>query len=308
MKVSRYPLSDDLWNRIHSLVVDSLFSSLGFINVWRTIGGKPVCWLVEQNDLLLAVFPSVEFGVRPVKRLYAMPNGCYGRLFFCDSNTIDKREIAHHLLGELANAGYIKLCFYDFYGCIPSHPDFQVRKCYTTLVDISTPDWEPPNKKLRQQIHKAEREGIHLETFDFHKHFPQFLKLVKLSDKRIGCRTTYTPAFFEALAALAENDTRVRWIWCERDGEPVSSNIFIMEGDNLLHWQAYFNEAFSFLQPSKYIPFITARAAAQEGITHLNLGATPENAPGVVYYKSKWGGKQYPYNCYYRKSGLGKLV
>ncbi len=237
-----------------------------------------------------------------------MPNGCYGRLFCRNPPAPETERIAASVLDALSGAGYLKVFIYDFYDCLPPHKCFKITKCQTTLVDISSPDWQPPDKKLRQQIRKAEREGIKIEKFNPDRHFSQFMHLVKLTEQRIGCPCKYTAAFFKALASLAQKDSRVRWIWCEHNGEPVSSNVFFIENDNLLHWQSYFNEAFSFLQPNKYIPFVTARAVAQEGITYLNLGASPENTAGVDFYKSKWGGSPRFYNCFVCQTVLGKLL
>jgi hypothetical protein len=47
---------------------------------------------------------------------------------------------------------------------------------------------------------------------------------------------------------------------------------------------------------------------AKAGISRLNLGGTPENAPGLEYYKKRWGGEAVEYICYYRKSLLGRLI
>jgi hypothetical protein len=308
MKVARYPLSRAVWEDIAPLIGDAFFVSVGFSNLWRTLGGTPVYWLAKEHDEILAVLPGVEFGNRPFRRFLCMPNGCYGRLFFCNSPAIDRDRITTSLMDTLSGASYLKVFIYDFYNCLPSHKKFSIEECQTTLVDISSPDWQPPDKKLRQQIRKAEREGINIERFDLDKHLPRFLHLVKLTEKRIGSPSKYTAAFFKALASLAREDNRVRWIWCEHKGEPVSSNIFFIEHDSLLHWQSYFNEAFSYMQPHKYIPFTVAREVAQEGITYLNLGASPENVPGVEYYKSKWGGSPRFYNCHVRRTILGRLL
>jgi hypothetical protein len=107
---------------------------------------------------------------------------------------------------------------------------------------------------------------------------------------------------------LAEEDKRVQWVWSEHNGQAVSSHIFLIEHDNLLFWQMYFDEALTFLKPNQYVPFVTAKRMAREGVKWFNFGVSPKNAPGVVFYKKKWGGKLYSYNCYVMRRGLGKFL
>ena len=50
------------------------------------------------------------------------------------------------------------------------------------------------------------------------------------------------------------------------------------------------------------------REMAKLGVTRLNLGGSPENAPGLTYYKKRWGGQRCLYSGYVLKRGLGKLL
>ncbi|MFH1373416.1 MAG: GNAT family N-acetyltransferase [bacterium] len=307
MKVSRYRQDRLPWDSVAGLIGNSFFGSRDFANLWCTLGGKPVYWVAEEGGEIQAVLPGVEFGFKFIRRFHAMPAGCYARLF-CRPDIDDKTELAAAIMKALTRAGYIKLFVNDFYATFQPAGMLQTSQRETLLVDISSPDWEPPDKKLRQQIRKAEKEGICRESFDRQRHLSGFLRLVEQTGRRTGSRVTFGSRFFETLAKLAEHDSRLHWVWCEHRGEPVSSNIFIVEGSHLFHWQAFIDEAHSYLQAAKYIPFATARSAAREDITILNLGSSPEDAPGVDSFKRKWGGRPHVYNCYYRKSGLGKLL
>ncbi len=303
------PLLRVVWDEVAPLVGGSFFGSFGFANLWRTMGGKPVYWLVEHSGQILAVLPGVEFGVRPFKRFYAMPAGCYARLFNNPDTAGDRERIARTVLDAMVAARrYVKLFIYDFYESFPADPRFGIQARTTTLVDITDPDWQPPDKNLRQEIRKAVREGIHVEKFDSNRHFSQFLHLVRVSEKRIGHKCPYSAEFFWALAVLAEVDERVQWLWCEHNGQAVSSHIFLVEHDKLLFWQTYFEKALTFLKPNQYVPFAIAKRLARVGVKWLNFGASPDNAPGVTFYKKRWGGKLYNYNRYVMKRGLGRFL
>jgi len=308
MKVSRYSLSEISWEAIAPLIGDSFFGSVGFANLWRAIGGKPVYWIAEENGALAAVLSGVEFGFAPFKRFYAMPEGCYGRLFFADSHADNKEAVATSCLDALSKAGYVKTYIYDFYACLPAYRGFVGSNRHTTLVDVSSPGWQPPNKQLLQQIRSALRNGIEIEEFDIDKHFSRFLALLETTGRRHGRNLRYPPEFFKELALLAHDDSRVVWIWCEYEGRAAASHIYLIENDMLLYWQPYFDKNFSFLKPNQYMLFSTARSMALRGVKRLNLGASPHDASGLIRYKKKWGGKQYDYNCYSRQTFLGKLL
>ncbi|MFQ6008252.1 MAG: GNAT family N-acetyltransferase [Candidatus Zixiibacteriota bacterium] len=308
MKISRYPLTDDLWTVIAPLIGDSFFGSKGFANLWNTKGGKPIYWVAEDTERILAVLPGVEFGIKPFKRFYAMPNGCYSRIFYDPHVSVEDERIARMMLDSLAAADYVKIFIYDFYQSLPFDSRFGIETCTTTLVDISDADWQPPDSKLRQEIRKAVKEGIQVEKFDQQTKFSQFLHLVRLSEKQAGRKCIYSAEFFNALAGLAKEDNRVQWIWCEHNRKAVASLICFIEDDMVFAWQAYYDKTFSFLRPNKYMLFVTAREQALKGVRRLNLGASPEEVQGVVFFKKKWGGVPYDYNCYVMRKGLGKLL
>ncbi|MBU8932935.1 MAG: GNAT family N-acetyltransferase [candidate division Zixibacteria bacterium] len=284
------------------------FTSPGFAFVWESHGGTPVVWIAEEDGEIVALLPGVEYGRRPMVRFMSMPNGCYGGLVLSSKDGDNKQELGRLLLAAIADYHYATTHIYDFRSNLPSDNRFKHEPCQTSLVDISDPDWQPPDKKLRQQIRKAEKEGIEVIPFSGDTHMSGFLDLVSIFEQRTGQKCKYSPEFFSAMAVLAAGDDRVRWFWCEFEGHPVSSNIFIVNDDQLLHWQAYFDEAYSFLHPSKYIPYYAARNAVGHDLKYLNLGASPEDVPGVASYKAKWGGVVYQYNCLIRQKGLGRFL
>jgi hypothetical protein len=308
MKVVRYPFARISWDDVAPLIGDSFFGSPGFANLWRTLGGRPVYWLVEQGDRILAVLPGVEFGIGPFKRFYAMPAGCYGRLFYRSTDSDDSDEIADFFVTALLNAGYMKWFIYDYYGCFRPSVRLEVLPCQTRIVDISALDWKPPDKRLQAEIRKAYREGTQMETFNPNEQFSKFLTLMEHTERRYGRHPTYPSAFFMELARLARYDPRVHWKWCEHDGRPVASHIDFVDDNMVINWQTYHDKSFSYLKANQHMLFATARELAQTGVKYLNLSASPDNAPNVEYYKGKWGGEQYHYNCYSHKSILGKLV
>ncbi|MCK4462016.1 MAG: GNAT family N-acetyltransferase, partial [candidate division Zixibacteria bacterium] len=162
--------------------------------------------------------------------------------------------------------------------------------------------------KLQSEIRKAERAGAKIERLDAVAHMESFLQLMQATEQRHGRRPRYPPQFFSALAELAAEDDRVVWYWCEHEGRPVVSHITFIEGDTALHWQVYYDKAFSFLKANQFMLWQLIGELRPRGVHRLSLGASPPGASGLIDYKAKWGGEEYAYNCYVHKSGLGRFL
>jgi hypothetical protein len=286
----------------------SFLGSPAFARVFRTIGGRDVYWVAQLNGQPVAALTAVEFGHKPLKRLQSMPDGLYSSLVMLDDSGRNAPDAAKAILEAIAGAGYAKLYVNDFYGQLVGANACETIDCYTTLVDIARPGWRPPDKKIRSEIRKAEREGIRLLKFDPGRHFHKFLALMEGTERRHGRQPKYSAEFFGTLAELAREDERIHWVYVDADSQAAASHIYFVENDMVLNWQIYFDKAFSHLKPNQYILFHTALKLAGQGVTTLNLGASPAGADGLVEQKQKWGGRAFRYPCYCAKSMLGHLL
>ena len=307
MEIRRCQESDLSPDTIKEITGDSLFGSVEFGRVWETVGGKAVYWTVYDREKVIALLPAVEFGHRPLRRLQSMPDGCYGRLFVKAGDDAKAPDMATALQDALTEAGYRKVFLYDYYGWCVEHRSFQLETCATSLVNISSPQWEPPDKKIQSEIRKARREGIDVRRFTG-ADTDRFMSLMQQAEAEHGRKAKYPRQFFEALAVLAESDDRVQWLWCEHEGEAAASHINLIENDMLINWQVYFDRQFSFLKPNQFMLFHAARELAGKGVKYLNMGASPDEAENLRTYKKKWGGVERTYSCHVWLSALGKMI
>ena len=305
MKIVRYPIDEIADNIAESFSQQSFFSSKNFMQLWQSIGGNPVYWTVEENDTIIGLLPGVEFGVSKLKRFQSMPDGCYAK--FLLSNNI-KQDASNALLDAIGDFGYIKTYIYDYFKSFTKYEKFDTFHCSTSVVDISDPNWEPPDKKLQSEIRKAERENVTIETFDSSVHFDKFLSLMKQTEKRHNRKPKYQDVFFEKLAELAQTDNRIKWYWCEHDGDAVCSHINFIENNMVVNWQVYYDKKYSFLKANQKSLFDMAKSLSAQNITYLNLGASPIDTESLKEYKEKWGGKEYKYTCLSKESIIGKIV
>lgn len=301
------PIDEVNIDNIRLIIKNSFFASPSFLNLWKTVGGRPLYLIVENNSSIVAVLPGVEFGWGLFKRFQALPDGLYAKLFFNEAETFDKEKVLMLVKKYLENSSYSKTFLFDFYNTFDEPDQFDIIECSTNIVDISTADFQPPDKKLQSEIRKAEREEVKIVSFDFHLHFDKFIDLMEKTERRHNRTPRYLNDFYTKLSDISKKDSRVLWYWCEHEGHPVCSHINFIEDDMVLNWQVFYDKEYSFLKANQMMTFKMIKEVKKKGVKYLNLGSSPADAGGLTVYKDKWGGQTYKYNGYCKKSLIGKL-
>ncbi|PWB75321.1 hypothetical protein C3F09_02870 [candidate division GN15 bacterium] len=286
----------------------SFFGSTGFAKIWEAVGGCAVCWVLRDSESVIGVLTGVEFRSRPLTRFQSMPDGCYARLFCAAGHEAERGQAARMMLAAVRKAGYARIYLADYFRDFDLESEVNSQRYETPVVDISSPDWQPPDAKLQSEIRKAEREGVVVTAFSTESHMDKFIDLMTRAESRHQRPPRYSREFFLKLAGLAAIDDRVRWYWVEHNGAPVVSHIYLVDKTMALNWQIYFDKEFSSLKANQLVMFRAAKALAASGVTHLNLGATPPDAESVRAYKQKWGGEVYSYPITVHTSWLGRLL
>jgi lipid II:glycine glycyltransferase (peptidoglycan interpeptide bridge formation enzyme) len=235
-----------------------------------------------------------------------MPDGLYLRLIRAE-RTRNLPGSQEQMLARVLSHGYARIYLTDYFRELGETVRMAVTMHATQLIEL-TPDWEPPDAKVRSEIRKAEREGVTIEKFDASKHLDGFLDLMKATDARHGRKQKYPDQFFAALAGLASQDERVRWYYASHDGRPVVSHIYFVEGETALNWQIYYDKQFSSLKGNQLMLYRAAQQLRSEGVRFLSMGATPGDAEGVKIFKEKWGGITATYPCFEHRSLIGRLI
>jgi hypothetical protein len=305
VNVSRRAFNEVPGDRYRALTGDAFFASPGFADLWRTRDGEPCVWCVEADGRTIAVLPGVEFRRGPLRRFASMPDGCYGGVFVAEEACAERAGCTRALLAALTRR-YAIADVFDFRRATSFAPGYVQKPCEARLITITGPAWVPTDPTLEQQAQKAAREGIRIGRFDPDRHMAGLMRLAEETARVHRCRQRYPRAFFEGLAALARRDTRIVWRWCEHDGAPAASHIYIVEGGMLMAWQSFFDRRYSFLKPNQAIRLAVCREFAAAGGRTLNLGSTPRHATGLAAYKRRWGGRlvRYPDHRWNALAGL----
>jgi hypothetical protein len=243
----------------------------------------------------------------PFQRFQSFPDGLPA--FPLNMNTARASESGmSHIIDAMSHHGYLKCFIVDYNSELPPHSAFTRAKASTHVAGISGKGYEPNDKTLLSEIRKAEREGTTIIPFEWGRHGSRFIDLVALSETRHGRLPKYPARFFEALASAAQNDNRIVWTWCDHGGTPVASHIYFVLGSHAVNWQIYYDKDFSFLKSNQLTMWRTIAELRSRGVCWLNLGASPEEAEGLVAYKAKWNAVAHDYTIFEKKSLLGRLV
>lgn len=308
IKVERCDTLESDWRAfLLRLSSDSFFASPEFAELWRTMSGRPVYWTITDDNKPAAILPGVEFRSGPLTRLQAMPEGCYGRLLVEQRLCEKTQEYAEATIGRLVGK-YTKLFIFDYSKTIPADARLNLEAAKTIVADISGGNWEPPDKKERWAVRKAEKDGLALGGFDKARHLDSFMQLMADTERRHKRRPRYTRSFFEALADLSINDNRVRWVVCELENQLLASHIYFVEQKMLFYWQSYCDQKGMELRANDFLLGNVAMQSSAAGLDQLNLGSSPTEAEGLRQFKLKWGGRVHTYPIYTYRSTLGKLL
>lgn len=308
MEVKRYRIDNSsIFERINEFISDSFFSSKPFMECWEKENGKGVVWTVEENNTVLAILCGIEFGVKPFCRFQSMPDGCFGGVIINSNIKYDISLVKRQLLDKIMSFGYMKVFIYDYFDSIQPIDAYKTFEIQTQILYLSDESIIPQDRKLKGEIKKAQIEDVSIERFEKEKHFDKFLKLMKMTEDRHQRKAKYSASFFEKLAKVSKENNKIFWLWCEHDSKAVASHINIIDRNVCLNWLAYYNKEFSYLKSNQLMESHLIEILRNRNINKLNMGASPENAVGLVKYKSKWGAKKKTYKCIFRKSWLGKL-
>lgn len=160
----------------------------------------------------------------------------------------------------------------------------------TVIANLSTWDEDTLESSVRYEIRRAHREGLRIRsatTLDSETIFNQYFDTVT----RHGGVLRYTRAYFKALLALSEHDSRIFVRVGEtRDGE-VCGFIIVVHDDVKSHYlHGGFDHRHSNLRPGYGLLAEAITAARDRGSLSFNLMSSPADQPALVKFKEKWRG------------------
>ncbi|MEZ5291477.1 MAG: FemAB family PEP-CTERM system-associated protein [Vicinamibacterales bacterium] len=149
--------------------------------------------------------------------------------------------------------------------------------------------WSALDRKVRNQVRKAEKSGLTAETGGS-EHLRDFYAVFSTNMRDLGT-PVYSPRLFEAVLARFPDRTRIvvirhegraaaaglTWRWRERTEVPWASSL----------------REFNQMSPNNLLYWTILREAIAAGCTRLDFGRSTPNE-GTFHFKKQWGAEPTP--------------
>ena len=279
------------WRRI---VEGSPDASLAHAPEWlpiiqRTYGHDPVYLTAEDDDGGRAVLPAFVvrrpfFGAVVTSMPFLDSGGP------CGSSPGLKRILIEHLIAEARRIGAKSIELrssqaLDIGGRLADH------KVNMTLPMPEDVDrlWRHMDKDVRNQIRKAERSGLTIESGGVERLAP-FYDIFAVRMRDLGS-PVHATGFLAAV--LAHFGSRARVLIALKGRLPVGGLITIAFKDRLtVPWASCLKEYFP-LCPNMLLYWETLRRACVEGVRRFDFGRSSRDS-GTYRFKAQWGAREDP--------------
>ncbi len=104
----------------------------------------------------------------------------------------------------------------------------------------------------------------------------------------------YTLKFFQSLCRLLSPTGRLLWLAAWEKERLAGFQVYFLFKREAFYWSAAIDPRFSKLRPGYFLFQHFLDEALRRNVERLNLGATPEGAAGVRFFKTRVGGKEVP--------------
>ena len=247
---------------------------------------KMSCYFVQLRDKgqIAGVLPLVHVkGPIAPNRLVSMPFLDHGGIL---SATIEADELVLDFAIELA--GRLGAKGLDLRAPLPganTSTDETSRYCFVlSLPDSEEGLWKALGSKVRNQIRKSEKSGLHTEAVG-PSNLPSFFEIFSKNMRDLGS-PTHSMAFFRSLTEVMAERCRL-YLTYDHDDRPVAGGISIRFRDTVtVPWASSLRSKRSDC-PNHSLYWRVLRDAQQQGAENFDFGRSSVGA-GTFHFKKQW--------------------
>jgi lipid II:glycine glycyltransferase (peptidoglycan interpeptide bridge formation enzyme) len=188
-------------------------------------------------------------------------------------------------------------------------------KCYRTIVvDLSgTPEdiRKKLDKKWRNQLNGAEKNGLTFEVADSLNAYDEFLRLYDGMIARKQFETSVDVQQFRRIQETLPSDQKMQVFLAKKDGVVVASLVCSLLGDSAIYLLGATDEKARELKAAYYLHWQSMLWMKSRGIKGYDLGGIdPVSNPGGHHFKEGFGGADVTQLALYSRADglLGRLA
>ena len=186
--------------------------------------------------------------------------------------------------------------FRSAFGRSGLHPEPSLGRYQTIVVDLR-PAAEALRKRLdqkwRNQLNRAEKNGLVLEASDGREAYREFVRLYEAMWERKRFETSVDVNEFGRIQELLSGPARMQTFLARSDGQAVGALVSSLMGDTAIYLLGATNERARELKAAYFLQWQAMLWLKERGACSYDLGGIdPEANPGGFHFKSGLGGNE----------------
>lgn len=271
----------------------------------------------DNNDNICAILPSFYLKNMCGKRLDSIPLSIYG-------GALGDNEYVKPLIKKIFELNRELKCDYLI---IRQHPTRygslfeklgmkKIVNRWTQVVILKKPEtlWKEIDKSNRNSIRKAINHNVRVERVVEKEDLTKFHELELLTHKRLGVGTP-SLNFFKTIWKKLRSTGNVEVFIAKYKDKVIASTLIFSFNNRAIYGHANSETKHLGLRPNNLLLWRVIEWCYEKGYTFLDLGVTPYECEGLLFFKSSFNTLNIPYAHYYFPSNttliedtpLGKL-
>jgi len=266
-----------------------------------------------EGNRLVAGMPAVITKKFGFKSFYSMPYGTYGEVVMAEGTEESQRDEFYVFLVKYLQKGrFSRIAITDFDRNFSrlSEPFLSHTESFTHIIEINGNGTHvPPDRKINGHIRAGQRANTEIILVETREQLRDFYRLYEMTEKRHGSiRPLYSKHFFTSILKHLGGTDMLHWNCLMYEGVMIGSCIKFIYNRTLFNWQTVSNYEYRNLKPNHVLLSEAIKKGIEDGITRINLGASPPYAHSLIDYKERWGGVRVEYDTYLSDSWLRKII
>ena len=294
---TRETLPRDRWE---TLAKDSLFNQLRWLSLWETIGARPMFFLSSSKraEEPAQAFCCLRFGAGFLSRAKTGIDGLAAS-FLSDSGAQFQieDEIRDEIFRAIRKSGQASATWVDYQKNM--NPEnlpqgWSAQWIETHRLDVST---EAPifGGSVGRHIKSGQKRGAVVTEIKEISQVERCYELMQQAYRKFGRSRMYPREFYKRLFDYSHVEKRILWYICQVDGNMIGSLIALIEGGDALSWQPFIDRNYVRYKPAYLMLARLIQDARRLKLSSVNLGGSPPDASGLIWFKERFGASAYRY-------------
>ncbi|MEZ5360280.1 MAG: GNAT family N-acetyltransferase [Candidatus Zixiibacteriota bacterium] len=277
----------------------------------HALSGDVIVLTLRDRKKLIGGFPGIITTRLGMKTLASMPFGTYGGVVWRDApSDAQQQAFREGFANFLTDQSIGKAHVADYSGTFSALniDGFSTSRHSTQILSLGREPYRP-DKKTMTEIKKGEQVGGEIRQLNDASAIDSYFDLYKHTEARHGRKKLlYSHEFFNKLLSSLLSSPKLYWIGLFDGDRMLGAQIHFIDGDCQYYWQAASADESRDYRTDYRLLYNAIQCGQSRGVREMNMGASPDDAHGLVFFKKRWGSVKKVYAVFEYKSNFRKLI